>query len=594
MTDGISRRRPIQNPTSACTRCTQRRRVSSLYWYLAFPCLIWTGIWSLRGLDRVISLDRIAQQQQPQQQQQHQDDAVAVVPSDALPVPKIQSQKSQNNNWWATLQQQQQQQQQKASAAADGEDLLGELSVTVSSGVSHPDFLQTLTQRRRELENVNTTNVAYQASSSSSSHLPPWKPAPTPMNQTIPFSDCFLPPPRIPPHSATTHDGPPVMVILVLSASHNVDRRQAIRETWARQQQDQQHPPPDENILIYFVVGHSDCNQATDGTTTNTTIDCRQRDHKLLLQEQSLHQDLLEIPMTESYARLPEKVVQAYHWTLHHIPNVEWLVKADDDTYVRPTSLAAYLTKYNAHRPLWMGKMIPHSRVAREGKWADYSWPNDFYPYWAIGSAGHIVSRAIANYVVEHSATLHRYQGEDVSLGIWLHQWQQQSQSQSQQQSQQQTPPVVVTYIQADRMITNDGTGVCGLADYFLIGHDLTLEEMYDCHLRFHNTPPVLDHENSWIDQPAGFADLVRMEEGMEPAANNVFLRNQFVTRTTGSTSAVANAAGDVGGGVVASNTIFQSGGAKSSYTANQVPRGRKIGYEFPASFRDHLANANN
>lgn len=139
-------------------------------------------------------------------------------------------------------------------------------------------------------------------------------------------------------------------------------------------------------------------------------------------------------------------------------------------------------------------------------------------------------------------------------------------------------------------MITNDGSGACGLADYFLIGHDLTLEEMYDCHLRFQNadSAPVVvgvdHHENTWIDGPAGFADLVRMEEGiMEPASGastNAFLRNHFA------------GAADAGGGVDTSNTIFQSGGSKkSSFTAaKQVPRGRKIGYEFPVSFRDHLA----
>ena len=33
---------------------------------------------------------------------------------------------------------------------------------------------------------------------------------------------------------------------------------------------------------------------------------------------------------------------------------------------------------------------------------------------------GHIVSRPVAEYIVEHQDELYNYQGEDVSLGIWM------------------------------------------------------------------------------------------------------------------------------------------------------------------------------
>ncbi len=471
------------------------------------------GLWSLQDLDHIISLDRAAYHNSPAEHVLpgfHNRD-----PKFGVPLPGTSNAAIHRNSDIAKPQ----------IPISHSQIQVGE----AATRVTHPTFIERLKQSRRDLEEMI---VPF--------NLPPpssWKPAST----NVTFGEFFLPPPHLPANVTSTSTSTSTrVVILVLSAHQNFERRQAIRETWA-------------DGVIYFVVGHSKC---------NTTIECLSEDHNLLLQEQLLYHDLLEIPMVESYDRLPEKVIQAYHWTLQHIPSVQWLVKADDDTFVRPSTLQQYLRKYNPTIPMWIGKMIPHSRVARSGKWADHDFLSDFYPYWAIGSAGHIISRAVAEYVIQESARLHRYQGEDVSLGIWLNQWDEQ-----------------VTYIQAERMITNDGIRVCGSPRYLMIGHDLTLDEVYECYLQFFNT--TVFKENTWLEIPADFEDLVRLEEGFGLGS-----LTKIDTPMIPEDVSVLSSNGGGGG----SDKVSMGDTPPSLLGFERVTRGRAIGYSFPGALRDHMA----
>jgi hypothetical protein len=96
---------------------------------------------------------------------------------------------------------------------------------------------------------------------------------------------------------------------------------------------------------------------------------------------------------------------------------------------------------------------------------------------------------------------LHRYQGEDVSLGIWMDQA---SSSISSASSSS------ITFIQAKRMITNEGTQHCGRNKYMMIGHALSVEEIYHCHLQFGNRTFL---ENAWVDDPAEFEEQLTAKE---------------------------------------------------------------------------------
>ena len=221
-------------------------------------------------------------------------------------------------------------------------------------------------------------------------------------------------------------------IVIVLSASYQYSKRQAIRETWGKNHNN-----------IYFVIGHSNCqdpgtgNSGIDGSTDlfeyqdpsitiankkkSTVIpECRLQQHAFIFQEQLQYHDIIEVPMEEHYQGLPDKVIYSYMWILQHIPHVEFIIKTDDDMFARVTSLEQYVeSRYNPYKPIIIGQIIPRSEVSKEGKWAEPNYNEEYYPYWAQGSAGYIVTRPIIEYIATNEISLYRYQGEDVSLGIW-------------------------------------------------------------------------------------------------------------------------------------------------------------------------------
>ena len=116
-------------------------------------------------------------------------------------------------------------------------------------------------------------------------------------------------------------------------------------------------------------------------------------------------------------------------------------------------------------------------------------------------------------YITNHSSTLYRYQGEDVSIGIWLDESKKQKQSSTRSSQRGKIDMDDLTYIQASRMITNGGTQHCGVAKYMMIGHDLNVEEIYDCHMKFSTNTAFVDEDNAWLDDPAEWKQQIRQEE---------------------------------------------------------------------------------
>ncbi|CAG5126799.1 unnamed protein product, partial [Candidula unifasciata] len=57
--------------------------------------------------------------------------------------------------------------------------------------------------------------------------------------------------------------------------------------------------------------------------------------------------------------------------------------------------------------------------VERHGKWREPTFSSAVYPKFACGS-GYIVSNKIHSWLVENKNLLQKFQGEDVSTGIWL------------------------------------------------------------------------------------------------------------------------------------------------------------------------------
>merc|ERR1740130_217670 len=119
--------------------------------------------------------------------------------------------------------------------------------------------------------------------------------------------------------------------------------------------------------------------------------------------------------MVDYYRALPRKLKESYRWALAHT-QAKWLLKIDDDSYVRIGELEAVASEWSDKGYTMLAGGFFTGVVGRSGKWAERKYKPNRYPPFPSG-AGHAVNRALAQWVVDNADTLIEYQGEDTSMG---------------------------------------------------------------------------------------------------------------------------------------------------------------------------------
>lgn len=257
------------------------------------------------------------------------------------------------------------------------------------------------------------------------------------------------------------------LIIVVLSARNDFKIRSVIRETWAKNHDN-----------VFFVIGKPcfipeiyrkryTCtlqNTYTQQISTEWNNSVR-KSQELILRENNRFHDIIYVNTVDVYRYLPQKLKAAYQWVVENT-DAQWILKIDVDCVVRVTSLEKYLlSHFDAQRLNIIAAGINiNSRVTRSGKWAEYpEFGNTTYPPWPNG-AGHVVSRPIARYISENQNSLFNAQGEDVSLGIWMH-------GAPFQKS--------ITWVASDKFISHAGD--CRNSNALVIGHQISPLAMKQC-----------------------------------------------------------------------------------------------------------------
>ncbi|XP_032286123.1 UDP-GalNAc:beta-1,3-N-acetylgalactosaminyltransferase 2 isoform X2 [Halichoerus grypus] len=101
------------------------------------------------------------------------------------------------------------------------------------------------------------------------------------------------------------------------------------------------------------------------------------REDALLREESSVYDDIVFVDVVDTYRNVPAKL----------------------------------LNFYRCFRLNWA--------VDRTGKWQELEYPSPAYPAFACGS-GYVISRDIVHWLAGNAGRLKTYQGEDVSMGIWM------------------------------------------------------------------------------------------------------------------------------------------------------------------------------
>ncbi|KAG0521746.1 hypothetical protein BDA96_08G187700 [Sorghum bicolor] len=191
------------------------------------------------------------------------------------------------------------------------------------------------------------------------------------------------------------------LFIGILSATNHFAERMAIRKTWM------QFPAIQSgNAVARFFVALSH----------------RKEINAALKKEAEFFGDIVILPFIDRYELVVLKTVAICQ---HGVQNVtaDYIMKCDDDTFVRLDVVLQQIATYNRTLPLYLGNLNLYHRPQRRGKWAvTYEeWPEPAYPPYANGP-GYVISsdiaRDIASRHTNHSLRL--FKMEDVSMGMWV------------------------------------------------------------------------------------------------------------------------------------------------------------------------------
>ncbi|XP_046770844.1 UDP-GalNAc:beta-1,3-N-acetylgalactosaminyltransferase 2 isoform X3 [Gallus gallus] len=121
----------------------------------------------------------------------------------------------------------------------------------------------------------------------------------------------------------------------------------------------------------------------------------------------------------DTYRNVPSKLLNFYRWTVE-TTSFDLLLKTDDDCYIDLEAVFNRIIQKKLDRPnVWWGNFRLNWAVDRTGKWQELEYPSPAYPAFACGS-GYVISKDIVQWLASNSERLKTYQGEDVSMGIWM------------------------------------------------------------------------------------------------------------------------------------------------------------------------------
>jgi len=187
------------------------------------------------------------------------------------------------------------------------------------------------------------------------------------------------------------------LLVLIISSPSNNLLRNTIRDTWLSVSK------KNHNFQAYFVIGERSLN-------TKQIYD--------LSQEKFKYDDLLLLPIHDSYTGLTSKVLKSFEFS-HKNFKFEFLLKCDDDTFVDLEKVIEELQQVTDPTLYW-GFFDGRAPVQTKGKWADpnYRLCDKYIPY-ALGG-GYILGKSLVEYLAENAKDLQLFNSEDASVGTWL------------------------------------------------------------------------------------------------------------------------------------------------------------------------------
>ncbi|KAF5898783.1 UDP-GalNAc:beta-1,3-N-acetylgalactosaminyltransferase 2, partial [Clarias magur] len=142
-------------------------------------------------------------------------------------------------------------------------------------------------------------------------------------------------------------------------------------------------------------------------------------EEKSLQEESHKYGDIIFVDVVDTYRTVPYKLLYFYKWAVRNA-DFSLLLKTDDDCYINVDEVLMNIYYKRLMRTnLWWGNFRQSWAVDRVGKWQELEYTSPVYPAFACGS-GYVISRDLVEWLASNAEKLKVYQGEDVSMGIWM------------------------------------------------------------------------------------------------------------------------------------------------------------------------------
>lgn len=193
------------------------------------------------------------------------------------------------------------------------------------------------------------------------------------------------------------------LFIGVFSTANNFKRRMAVRRTWM-----QYDVVRSGAVAVRFFVG----------------LHKNQLVNEELWNEAHTYGDVQLMPFVDYYSLITWKTIAICIYGTN-VVSAKYVMKTDDDAFVRVDEVLSSLSRLNATRGLLYGRINSDSQPHRsvESKWyiSPEEWPEEKYPPWAHGP-GYVVSFDIAKALSRQhrKGRLKMFKLEDVAMGIWI------------------------------------------------------------------------------------------------------------------------------------------------------------------------------
>lgn len=189
---------------------------------------------------------------------------------------------------------------------------------------------------------------------------------------------------------------PVELLVGIISFWTNREKRDAIRNTWV---QLGKRLPPGITVKFEFILGMGQWSS---------------QEWRELQAEQAEKDDLVLLAHTEDYDLLNQKTHKWFQRSIcFYIPT--YVVKVDDDTYVRFTKFYEELKKLAPH-DLYIGDI--YENIGAGGNDDKEHKVQEYMPF-ATGNM-YVISGELIEWLAKCPAPLRYYNGEDVSVGQWL------------------------------------------------------------------------------------------------------------------------------------------------------------------------------